>query len=127
MPKKSKRKNFHHLNPSSRVPELLKKLGNPPQPLIKKIYKKKLVDAKKHDAWHRLFSNMFAWEAVRQIELWATPEPDDFKIYLSLKQRAAWNILFGSQLSPREAIEIIKRDWWPEYPPFDKPDFFIYI
>jgi ribosome biogenesis GTPase A len=127
LPKKSKHKNFHHLNPSSRAPELLKNIENPPQSLIKKIYKKKLVNTEKHDAWHKLFSNMFAWEAVEQVKLWANKNLSGLKIALNFNQWHAWQRIFGANATPKEAIEIIKRDWWPEYPPPDKDDFFIYI
>lgn len=120
--------NLHHLNPTSRIPRLvaelkidqaaiLEKIGLSEEELLDKIWATKIVNCRIHDAWHTLFSNMFAWEAVKQIKLWANAELTDFAIGLRNDQRGAWNTLFGSYRSPREAIEVIKSDWWPEYPP----------
>lgn len=119
--------NLHHLNPTSRIPRLiaelraypeaLQKTGLSEEELLDKIWATKIVDCRIHEAWHTLFSNMFSWEAVKQIRLWANAELTDFVIGLRDDQRAAWNMLFGSYRSPREAIEVIKMEWWPEYPP----------
>lgn len=86
---------------------------------LKKIGATRSVDTMKHTCWHLLFSNYFAWEAIGQIKLWATEDLDDFRIHLDIKTEMAWYILFGGDASPREAMEIIKKEWWPEYPPVD--------
>ncbi len=112
-----KKKTWHHLNPRSRAPELMAKERKPSNEFIKKIYRKKLIDDRQQVAWHMLFSNMFAWEAIEQVKLWANETQDGFKIALNFKQWRAWQTVFGENATPKEAIEIVKRDWWPEYPP----------
>lgn len=111
-----KKKTWHHLNPKSRAPELLVGIEKPSKEFIEKIYKKKLIDDCKQVGWHALFSNMFVWEAIDQIKLWANENLDGFKIALNFKQWHAWRAVFGADATPKEAIEVIKRDWWPEYP-----------
>jgi len=112
-----KKNTWHHLNPRSRAPELLAKIREPSHELIRKIYRKKLIDDRRQVAWHMLFSNMFAWEAIEQIKLWANEKLDGFKIALNFRQIHAWRTVFGENATPKEAIEIVKRDWWPEFPP----------
>lgn len=114
---RQKRKTWHHLNPKSRASELLVGIEKPSNEFIKKVYKKKLIDDCQQVAWHRLFSNMFAWEAIEQIKLWGNKDLSGFKVALTLRQRRAWEIIFGSGATPRQAIEIVKAEWWPEYPP----------
>lgn len=115
---KPRKKSYHHLNPRSRMSKLMKDLGiiNPSNSFIKMIYGKKLIWDDIHNAWHALFSNFLAWEAIEQIKLWSDDELKSIKIYLKFKQRLAWNKIFGKNASPREAIGIIKRDWAPEFP-----------
>lgn len=126
--------NLHHYNPTSQIPRflaekirpnlpaILKETGWTEKELIDKIYAVKIVVKKIHDAWHELFSDMFAWKAVGQIKLWATPNLEGLGVSLNKKQANAWNTVFGSYRTPRQAIEIIKTEWWPEYPPLS--DFF---
>lgn len=120
--------NLHHFNPTSRIPRflaeiqpnlsaILEKTGLSEKELIDKIYSVKIVEIRIHDAWHELFSNMFAWQAVEQIKLWSASDLSDFRVFINDERRKAWNTVFGSECLPREAIEIIKADWWPEYPP----------
>lgn len=110
---------LHHLNPRSRKKDLLRLCGieNPDPPLLRKINARKPVEEMAHTCWHLLFSNFFAWEAVEQIKLWATDDLADFRIYLDIKTKMAWHILFGGMLTPKEAISVIENKWWPEYPP----------
>ncbi len=117
-----KKKTWHRLNPRSRAPELIAKIKNPSHELIGKIYRKKLIDDRLQVAWHMMFSNMFAWEAIEQVKLWASKTLNNFKIALNSRQWYGWKTVFGTNATPKAAIEIIKREWWPEYPPLS--DFF---
>lgn len=124
--------NLHHYNPTSRIPRflaekirpslpaILKETGWSEKELIDKIYAVRIVKIRIHNAWHQLFSNMFAWQAIQQIKLWSAPDLNDFRVFIDDERRKAWDTVFGAQCTPREAIEIIKTDWWPEYPPIDK-------
>lgn len=111
----------HHLNPRSRIKDLVKLLGarGISGAALKKIGATRSTDTMKHNCWHLLFSNYFAWEAIEQIKLWATDDLDDFRIHLNMETKMAWYILFGGNASPKEAIETIKKEWWPEYPTMD--------
>lgn len=110
----------HHYNPRSRISFLLSwfNIIAPSKEIIRKIYAVKVVDARVHACWHALFSNFFAWEAIEQIRLWSTDDLSDIKIFFKVKQKNAWQTVFGSA-TPKEAIEIIKQEWWPEYPPIE--------
>ncbi|MBU1180001.1 hypothetical protein KJ885_03585 [Patescibacteria group bacterium] len=117
-----KGRNRHHLNPGSRKDDVLRLLGepNPPHELFQKICRTKKVDSGIHDAWHRLFSNMLAWEAILQIKLWANENLSAFSVHLNRYQKTAWNKIFGPNAAPKEAIEIIEKDWWPAHPAIEE-------
>lgn len=116
------RRNRHHLNPSSRKHDVLDMLGNysPTHEFLQKICRTKRINTKVHDAWHRLFSNMLAWEVVEQIKIWANEDLSAFSVHINNYQKSAWNKVFGLNATPGEAIEIIKEKWWPEYPTIEE-------
>ena len=108
----------HHLIPRSRREDLkrLLRIGDDEfKELIGKIDATREVNSMIHDCWHMLFSNYFAWEAIKQIKLWANDDLSGFRIFLDIKLRMAWYIVFGGEVSPKRAIELIKKDWWPEW------------
>lgn len=107
----------HHLNPRSRKKYLMEIFGikNEDERMKKRISTTKPVAQIIHTCWHLLFYNYLAWEAIEQIKLWATNDLAGFKIFFDIKIKMAWYIVFGNA-SPKEAIEKIKKDWWPEYP-----------
>ncbi|MFH1194051.1 MAG: hypothetical protein V1661_03590 [bacterium] len=125
--KKSAAKNLHHLNPRSRIPELICELNKKPQKFfedlglvknafINKLYTTKRMDMATHSAWHILFFNLFAWEAVALVKLWANHTLTGFAVDLDKKQRKAWDLVFGQDATPKQAVKIIKNNWWPKYP-----------
>lgn len=76
----------------------------------------KIVEARIHRAWHTLFqstdyTNMTPPEAIEHVKEWAYPDLSALAVTLSLKKRYAWDLVFGKNTSPREAIEIIKKEW----------------
>lgn len=76
----------------------------------------KIVEARIHRAWHTLFQtsrgiNMTPEEAIDEIKEWAFPDLSALAVALSLKKRYAWDLVFGKNTSPREAVEIIKKEW----------------
>lgn len=73
---------------------------------------KKRKRRKLHVPWHSLFEDMMPYEAIEQIEKWTTLEGSLTK-KLGKNKQEAWKIVFGPQTSPKEAIEIVKREWSP--------------
>lgn len=76
----------------------------------------KIIEANIHRAWHMLFqntdyTNMTPPEAIEQVKEWAYPDLSALFVTLSLKKRHAWDLVFGKNISPREAIEIIRKEW----------------
>lgn len=76
----------------------------------------KIVEAKIHRAWHTLFqntdyTNMIPAEAVEQVKEWAYPDLSALAVTLCLKKRHAWDLVFGKNTTPREAIKIIEKEW----------------
>lgn len=83
----------HHLIPKSR--------GGPKESwnLMDKIIKE-------HRAWHLFFYNLLPCEAIAKIL--GTHKKN---LISTNKRIKAWQVLFGSDASSREAIEVIKNTW----------------
>tara|TARA_B100000315_G_C14494235_1_gene549131 strand:- start:676 stop:1137 length:462 start_codon:yes stop_codon:yes gene_type:complete len=135
--KKRKRKyknnrNRHHPNPRSRIKYDLTRLlkeyfdesidsrGKIKKKFLEKIYITLTKNIYLHEAWHTLFDNRFAWEAIKRVEIWFSNDDVGLESYLSEKQLKAWEILFGLDADKKEVIKIIKCSWAPAYPPISK-------
>ncbi|MBU4421858.1 hypothetical protein L6259_00975 [Candidatus Parcubacteria bacterium] len=121
--KRSNPCNRHHLLTKCRVEEYLKqeerrlerKLNREE---IRQIRYKEHVLVVAHQAWNTLFAYKFPWEAIERIKSWSDKHLVCLqKMLLKDSYIEAWNTLFGKDAPPRQAIEIIRIDWTPPYPP----------
>lgn len=105
--KTQRRKHFnrHHLLPRSRVVELLN------EEVDIRLEITKNTKQKPHNDWHILFVKDTPDEAIEQIRKWTTKKGKLATNRLGKKRLKAWENLFGENTRPKEAIEIVKKEW----------------
>jgi len=117
---------YHHFLTKCRVREYITKeerrLGKKlTEAENRQLRYKELVPVVAHHAWNTLFAFKFPWEAIERIKNWSDKSLTHLqRMLLKNNQLEAWNVLFGKNASPRQAIEIVRIDWTPPYPPAEE-------
>lgn len=102
----------HHIVPSSR--------GGPSLPWNMYAWVSQEERSRKHPAWHTLAANkrytgnMLPSEVIERIHTEWTRQDGGLKVSeLTQKQRDAWRIFFGGEVTPQEAIAWIEAHFLP--------------